>query len=63
MTNFCILAGAIVIAAKIAIFGRYSIAAGGSDATDGAIVWRVDHWTGNLSRCQSVPLFCQKVAY
>jgi len=45
------------------IVGRYSLVAGGADATDGLIVWRLDHWTGNVSRCQSASLFCQSVKY
>jgi hypothetical protein len=56
-----LLAGVVVIAAVIAFGARYSLVAGGSDAAEGMVVWRLDHWTGKVSRCQSTPLLCQKV--
>lgn len=58
-----VIIGAVIIAGAIMIVGRYSLVAGGADATDGLIVWRLDHWTGNVSRCQSASLFCQSVKY
>lgn len=63
MKGFYLLLGALMIAAAIAITNRYSIIAGGSNVTDGEIVWRLDRWTGSISRCQTASLFCQKISY
>jgi hypothetical protein len=63
MKAIAIFVGCALIAASILIVGRYSTLAGGTDAVDGQIIWRIDRWDGGISRCQSVKLFCQRVAY
>jgi hypothetical protein len=61
--RLAILGAALLIAAALMLSNRYELAAGVTDGTDGPVAWRIDHWTGQVSRCQSVQLFCQKVAY
>ncbi len=61
--RLAILGAAFLIAAAAMLSTRYGLSAASIDGADGSIVWRIDHWTGQVSRCQSAQLFCQKVAY